>query len=114
MLRKLRQKNRVIFTFLMVSVTINGILLFFKQNSFASWREGETGIQYEDEKGELTTGFCKIDEKLYYFDKASLMLNSDILKNVLVTFDNKKNNVFFNKLGVKCNSTFDTMIASYL
>ena len=29
--------------------------------------------------------------KLYYFDKASLMLNSDILKNVLVTFDNKKN-----------------------
>ena len=52
--------------------------------------------------------------KLYYFDKAALMLNSDILKNVLVTFDNKKNNVFFNKLGVKCNSTFDTMIASYL
>lgn len=69
MLRKLRQKNRVIFTFLMVSVTIIGILLFFKQNSFASWREGETGIQYEDENGELTTGFCKIDEKLYYFDK---------------------------------------------
>ena len=53
----------------MVSVTIIGILLFFKQNSFASWREGETGIQYEDENGELTTGFCKIDEKLYYFDK---------------------------------------------
>ena len=52
--------------------------------------------------------------KLYYFDKAALMLNSDILKNVLVTFDNKKNNVFFNKLGVKCNSTFDTMIASFL
>ena len=52
--------------------------------------------------------------KLYYFDKASLMLNSDILKNVLVTYDNKKNNVFFNKLGVKCNSGFDTMIASYL
>ena len=53
-------------------------------------------------------------EKLYYFDKASLMLNSDILKNVLVTFDNKKNNVFLNKFGFKCNSSFDTMIASYL
>ena len=52
--------------------------------------------------------------KLYYFDKASLMLNSDILKNVLVTFDNKKNNVFLNKLCVKCNCSFDTMIASYL
>ena len=52
--------------------------------------------------------------KLYYFDKASLMLNSDILKNILVTFDNKKNNVFLNKLGVKCNCSFDTMIASYL
>ena len=52
--------------------------------------------------------------KLYYFDKAALMLNSDILKNVLVTFDNKKNNVFLNKLNVKCNSKFDTQIASYL
>ena len=53
-------------------------------------------------------------EKLYYFDKAALMLNSSILDNCLVTFDNKKNNVFLNKLGVKCNSLFDTMIASYL
>ena len=52
--------------------------------------------------------------KLYFFDKAALMLNSDILKNVLVTFDNKKNNVFLSKLNVKCNSSFDTLIASYL
>ena len=52
--------------------------------------------------------------KLYYLDKAALMLNSDILKNVLVTFDNKKNNVFLNKLNVICNSKFDTQIASYL
>ena len=52
--------------------------------------------------------------KLYYLDKAALMLNSDILKNVLVTFDNKKNNVFLNKFNVICNSKFDTQIASYL
>ena len=52
--------------------------------------------------------------KLYYLDEAALMLNSDILKNVTVTFDNKKNNVYLNKLNVKCNSEFDTLIASYL
>ena len=53
-------------------------------------------------------------KKLYYFDKASLMLNSDLLKNILVTFDNKKNSVFLNKLSIECNSSFDTLIAAYL
>ena len=53
-------------------------------------------------------------KNLYYFDKAALMLNKDLLKNVLVTFDNKKNIVYLNKLGIKINSSFDLLIASYL
>ncbi len=52
--------------------------------------------------------------KSYYFDKASLMLNKDLLKDVLVTFDNKKNNVFLNTLNMKVESKFDTMIGAYL
>ena len=52
--------------------------------------------------------------KSYYFDKASLMLNKDLLKNVIVTFDNKKNNVFLNKLNMIVDATFDTMIGAYL
>ena len=52
--------------------------------------------------------------KSYYLDKASLMLNKDLLKNVLVTFDNKKNNVFLNTLNIKVESKFDTMIGAYL
>ena len=50
----------------------------------------------------------------YYFDKASLLLNRDLLSNILVTFDNKKNIVALNRLGIKVKSSFDTMIASYL
>ena len=50
----------------------------------------------------------------YYFDASSLMLNRDLLSKVLVTFDNKKNNVFLNKYDIKCNASFDTLIASYL
>ncbi len=53
-------------------------------------------------------------KKSYYFDKASLMLNKDLFKNVLVTFDNKKNNVYLNKLNIKIESSFDTMIGAYL
>ncbi len=53
-------------------------------------------------------------DKLYYFDNASLLLNKNLLNNVLVTFDNKKNNVFLNKYHVNVNSSFDTLIASYL
>lgn len=52
--------------------------------------------------------------KSYYFDTASLMLNKDLLKNILVTFDNKKNIVFLNKLGIEIESSFDTLIAAYL
>lgn len=53
-------------------------------------------------------------KKSYYFDKASLMLNKDLLKDVLVTFNNKKNIVYLNKFNIEINSSFDTLIASYL
>ena len=53
-------------------------------------------------------------KKSYYFDKVSLLLNRDLLSNVLVTFDYKKDIVSLNKLGIKINCNFDTMIASYL
>ena len=52
--------------------------------------------------------------KSYYFDKASLMLNRDLLNNTLVTYDLKKNIVSLNKLGININSKFDTLIAAYL
>ena len=52
--------------------------------------------------------------KSYYFDKASLMLNRDLLNNTLVTYDLKKNIVALNKLGIKTDSKFDTLIAAYL
>ena len=53
-------------------------------------------------------------KNLYYLDKAALMLNKDVLKNVLVTFDNKKNIVYLNRLGIKIDAKFDLLIASYL
>ncbi len=53
-------------------------------------------------------------KKSYYFDKASLMLNKDLLNDIEVTFDLKKNIVYLNRLGIKTNSKFDTLIASYL
>ncbi len=53
-------------------------------------------------------------KKSYYFDKASFMLNKDLFKKVLVTFDNKKNNVYLNKMNIKIDAKFDTMIGAYL
>ncbi len=53
-------------------------------------------------------------KKLYYLDEASLLLNRDVLNNVLVSFDNKKNIVYLNRKGITFNCNFDTMIASYL
>ena len=52
--------------------------------------------------------------KLYYLDKAALLLNKDVIENSLVTFDLKKNIVALNKIGVKVTSNFDTMIGAYL
>ena len=53
-------------------------------------------------------------ENAYYFDEASLLLNRDLLKDITVTFDYKKNIVFLNKLGIETPTSFDTLIASYL
>ena len=53
-------------------------------------------------------------KKSYYLDSTALMLNRDLLSNVLVTFDNKKNIVFLNRMNININCSFDTMIASYL
>ena len=52
--------------------------------------------------------------KLYYFDLPSLLLNKDLFKDSLVTFDLKKNIVFLNRYGIETNSNFDLLIASYL
>ena len=52
--------------------------------------------------------------KAYYFDLPSLLLNSDLLKDITATFDNKKNIVFMNRYDVNINDSFDIFIASYL
>ena len=44
----------------------------------------------------------------------SILLNKDLLKNVSVTFDLKKNIVALNKYNIDVSSSFDTLIASYL
>ena len=51
---------------------------------------------------------------LYYLDLPSILLNKDLLKNVSVTFDLKKNIVALNKYNIEISSSFDTLIASYL
>ncbi len=97
---------------------------------------GNSSIEYEDVKGKIElsgkysfylelngTNYHTADmigasiydgKKAYYFDKASLMLNKDLLKNIEVTFDLKKNIVYLNRLGIDIDSNFDTLIASYL
>ena len=65
-------------------------------------------------KAEMIGASIYDGNKSYYFDKASLMLNKNLLKNILVTFDNKKNIVFLNKMNITINSSFDTMIGAYL
>lgn len=53
-------------------------------------------------------------KKAYYFDLPSLLLNSDLLKDITATFDNKKNIVFLNKYNIDINDPFDIFIAAYL
>lgn len=53
-------------------------------------------------------------ENAYYLDKESILLNKDIFKHAKYTYDYKKNIVALGKLGIKLNSDFDSMIASYL
>ena len=54
------------------------------------------------------------DKKAYYFDLPSLLLNSDLLKDITATFDNKKNIVFLNRYNIDINDPFDIFIAAYL
>ena len=65
-------------------------------------------------KSEMIGASIYDGKKSYYFDKASLMLNRDLLNNIFVTFDNKKNIVYLNRLGISINDPFDTLIATYL
>lgn len=53
-------------------------------------------------------------QKAYYFDLPSLLLNSDLLKDITATFDNKKNIVFLNRYNIDINDPFDIFIAAYL
>lgn len=53
-------------------------------------------------------------KKAYYFDLPSLLLNSDLLKDITATFDNKKNIVFLNRYNIDINDPFDIFIAAYL
>ena len=53
-------------------------------------------------------------KKAYYFDLPSLLLNSDLLKDITATFDNKKNIVFLNRYNIDINDPFDIFIAVYL
>ncbi len=53
-------------------------------------------------------------KKAYYFDLPSLLLNSDLLKDITATFDNKKNIVFLNRFNIDINDPFDIFIAAYL
>ena len=99
-------------------------------------KKENTNITFEEVKGKLNLDgnysfYLELDDsnyhnanilgasiydgnKSYYFDKAALMLNKDLLKNVLASFDNKKNIVALNKLGIEFDSKFDTLIATYL
>ena len=53
-------------------------------------------------------------KKAYYFDLPSLLLHSDLLKDITATFDNKKNIVFLNRYNIDINDPFDIFIAAYL
>ena len=53
-------------------------------------------------------------KKAYYFDLPSLLLNSDLLKDITANFDNKKNIVFLNRYNIDINDPFDIFIAAYL
>lgn len=50
----------------------------------------------------------------YYLTKEDLINKSEILDNILVTYDLKKSIVVLKKLGINFSAKFDTMIAAYL
>ncbi len=54
-------------------------------------------------------------EKAYILDEKAVLLNKDIFKNAVYTYDLKKSLVVLNKFGIEFeNVNFDTMIACYL
>lgn len=53
-------------------------------------------------------------KNFYYLDKEAIILNKDLFKNSLITFDLKKNIIVLDKLGIKTSSEMDAMIACYL
>lgn len=50
----------------------------------------------------------------YYLTQEDLIKKSDLLNNILVTYDLKKSIVVLKKLGIDFSAKFDTMIAAYL
>lgn len=65
----LKRQNKILFGTLILCVVVSGSTLIFKQRSYAEWIEKEQGRQYENENGELVTGFFEINKNRYYFDK---------------------------------------------
>ena len=54
-------------------------------------------------------------EKAYILDEKTILLNKDIFKNAVYTYDLKKSLVVLNKFGIEFeNVNFDTMLACYL
>ena len=69
MQRKRITKSSIIWTAIFICVGVIAVTMLFKQQSFASWKEEEEGIQYENENGELAKGFVEIEGNIYYFDE---------------------------------------------
>lgn len=123
---------------------ITGLIEKYKELEFNSFlknintnnEEVKDGIKYEVVKSKINIEgvkslYIELDETnyhkagfigaaiydgktAYYFDLPSLLLNSDLLKDITVTFDNKKNIVFLNKYDISINDPFDIFIAAYL
>lgn len=70
--KKMRKNKKHITISVIAAISvlvIAGSVLFFKQQSFASWVEGEDGTRYENEDGEYAVGFIEIEGKQYYFNE---------------------------------------------
>ena len=123
---------------------ITGLIEKYKELEFNSFlknintnnEEVKDGIKYEIVKSKINIDgikslYIELDESnyhkagfigaamydgktAYYFDLPSLLLNSDLLKDITATFDNKKNIVFLNKYDIGINDPFDIFIAAYL
>lgn len=69
-MKKTNRKNRITAIAIGFSLAaVAGMVLFFKQQSLASWVEEENGKKYEKDDGRYAVGFSEIEENLYYFDE---------------------------------------------